>query len=127
MKEFFGNRKRRPLRLYVKVGGCGIRVFGVAFEKMTAADELFEIDGFQYIVDKVLRRHVQPIKVDSDGFGFRISGAGISPQHGCGTCGFLCSDGSRCSGDCETCPHKCAHGLRKLRQQKERLSKPASE
>lgn len=122
MQEFFEDRQRRPLRLYVKLGGCGIRVFGVTFEKKSPADKSFKIDGFEYIVDKVLLKHVQPIKVDSDGFGFRISGAGISPQHGCGNCGFLCSDGSRCSGDCATCPHKCAYGLRKLRLQKERMS-----
>jgi iron-sulfur cluster assembly protein len=114
--EHFRNRRKRAIRLYVKLGGCGIRSFGVALEKPRESDEVFEIDGFQYIIDKVLLQNVHPVKLDSDGFGFRISGSGIAPQHGCGNCGFICGDGSRCSGDCATCPHKCAHGLRRLKK-----------
>ncbi len=118
MADHFKNKKKRALRLYVKLGGCGIRTFGVAFEKPKASDQVFEIDGFQYVIDKVLLEHVEPVKVDSDGFGFRISGSGIPAPHGCGNCGFMCSDGSRCSGDCAACPHKCAYGLRRLRKMK---------
>ncbi len=117
MAEHFRNKKRRALRLYVKLGGCGIRTFGVALERPRKSDAVFEIDGFQYVIDKVLLKSVQPIRVDSDGFGFRITGSGISAQHGCGNCGFMCGDGSRCSGDCATCPHKCAHGLRRLKKE----------
>lgn len=118
MAEHFKGKKKRPIRLFVKLGGCGIRSFGVALEKRQETDALFEIDGFEYIIDKVLLKHVEPIKVDSDGYGFRISGSGIAPQHGCGNCGFMCGDGSRCMGDCEVCPHKCVYGVRRLRQKK---------
>jgi iron-sulfur cluster assembly protein len=116
LEEHFKNSKRRPIRLFVKLGGCGIRSFGIALEKRQETDEIFEIDGFQYIIDKKLLKNVEPIKVDSDGFGFRISGSGIAPQHGCGNCGFICGDGNRCTADCVNCTHRCGHGIRMMKK-----------
>ena len=112
MRKLFKDKKIKPIRLFVKLGGCGIRSFSAALEKPKESDHVFEIDGFQYVVDKMLLEKVQPIKMDSDGYGFRISGRGIAPHHGCGNCGFACGDGSRCSGDCATCSLKCGHSRR---------------
>ena len=112
MREHFKKREKIPLRLFVKLGGCGIRSFGVVLEEPGESDHVFEIDGFRYVVDKVLLERFQPIKVDSDGYGFRISGRGITPHHGCGNCGFACGDGNRCTGDCATCSLQCGHGRR---------------
>lgn len=116
--EYFREKKKkRPIRLFVKLGGCGIRSFGIALEKPKENDAVFTIDGFDYIIDKKLLEKVQPVKVDSDGFGFRISGSGVAPQHGCGNCGFVCGDGTRCSGDCVNCTHKCGHGIRMMKKE----------
>jgi len=117
--EYFKANTKKPIRLFVKLGGCGIRSFGIALEKPTVHDAVYEIEGFEFIINKGLLEHVAPVKVDSDGFGFRISGSGVSPHSGCGSCGFLCRDGSRCSGDCQTCSHVCAHGRRKLASKSE--------
>lgn len=124
MVKMFQGKKRRPIRLFVKLGGCGIRSFSMALEKPTDLDMVFEIEGFQYVVNKTLLEKVKPVKVDSDGYGFRISGSGVPPHHGCGNCGFACGDGSRCSGDCATCSHKCAYGRRFLKK-KESRAKPS--
>jgi hypothetical protein len=88
----------------------------MALEKPTDLDRVFEVEGFRYVVNEVLLGRVKPIKVDSDGFGFRISGSGVPPHHGCGNCGFACGDGSRCSGDCTTCSHRCVYGRRLLKK-----------
>jgi len=116
LEKTFQGRKRKPIRLFVKLGGCGIRSFSMALEKPTEVDSVFEIGGFQYVINKVLLEKVKPVKVDSDGYGFRISGSGVPPHHGCGNCGFACGDGSRCPGDCTTCSHPCAHGRRFLKK-----------
>lgn len=110
LADYFKDRQKHPVRLFVKLGGCGIRSFGVALEKPEKGDKVFHINGFDFVVNRVLLRRVQPIKVDSDGFGFRISASGIYPQSGCGNCGYLCSDGRRCTGQCATCEHPCSYG-----------------
>lgn len=112
LKEHFTGKEPRPIRLFVKLGGCGIRSFGIALEPVKKADIVFAIGGFDFIVNRVLLKGVEPILVDSDGFGFRISGRGIAPHHGCGNCGYMCGDGNRCSGNCKSCKLKCGHGLR---------------
>ncbi len=114
LAEHFKNKEKSAIRLFVKLGGCGIRSFGVALEKPKKTDAIFTIDGFQYIINKVLVKNAQPIKVDSDGFGFRISGKGIAPHHGCGNCGFMCGDGNQCLGNCSVCKLKCGHGRRNV-------------
>ena len=116
ISEHFKNKGKIPIRLFVKLGGCGIRSFGVALENPKKSDAIFEIDGFQYIVNRVLLKNVQPILVDSDGFGFRISGRGVAPHHGCGNCGFMCGDGNQCLGNCAVCKLKCGHGLRNMKK-----------
>lgn len=124
MEKMFQGKARKPVRLFVKLGGCGIRSFSMALEKPTDLDEVFEIEGFRYVVNKVLLEKVKPVKVDSDGYGFRISGSGVPPHHGCGNCGFACGDGSRCSGECATCSHKCAHGRRLLKKKESQADPP---
>ena len=112
LKHHFKDNAKQPVRFFVKLGACGIRSFGVALEAPTRRDKVFEVEGFQFVVDKRLLKKVAPIKVDADMVGFRISGSGIYPPSGCGSCGFMCgAQGSgRCSGICAECTLPCAHG-----------------
>jgi Fe-S cluster assembly iron-binding protein IscA len=114
LQHHFKDRIQQPVRLFVKLGACGIRSFGVALEGPTPGDEVFDVEGFQFVVDKRLLKKVTPIKVDADMVGFRISGSGIYPPGGCGSCGFMCgAQGSgRCTGDCGNCTLPCSHGRR---------------
>jgi Fe-S cluster assembly iron-binding protein IscA len=112
--EYFKDKKKQPIRIFVRLGGCGIRTFGVALEQAKASDKIFEIKGQTYIINKKLLKLVQPITFDSDGIGFRLSGSGVAPPHGCGNCGNMCGirGGDRCPGDCSACKFQCGHGRR---------------
>lgn len=111
MADYFKDKPKQAVRLFVRLGGCGIRTFGIAVEPSTASDRVFEIDGFTYVISKRLLERVRPIYVDSDGIAFLISGSGISPSHGCGNCGNMCGvrGGNRCTGDCADCGFQCGH------------------
>jgi Fe-S cluster assembly iron-binding protein IscA len=113
--KYFETREKSPIRLFVRLGGCGIRTFGVALEKIKKSDAVFEFGGFQYIISKKLLEMVHPIKFDSDGIGFRISGKGVAPPHGCGNCGNMCGTTSkrRCPADCSVCKFQCGYGQRR--------------
>ena len=114
LKKFFKDKEIEPVRIFVKLGGCGIRSFGVAVEKPKKNDEVISVDGFTFIIEKGLWDKVKPIKVDADKISFRISGNGIQPNSGCGTCSYMCglNGTARCSGDCKNCPLPCSHGQR---------------
>lgn len=112
----FKNHTRKPIRIFVKVGGCGMRSLGVALEAATEADEVFEIEGTTYVVDRKLLKKIQPITVDADGVSFRLSGRELYPPTGCGSCAYMCGarGGRRCSGVCATCENPCAEGMRRM-------------
>ncbi len=114
MKDYLKDKDRLPVRVFLKVGGCGIHSFGVLQEAARPADKRFEVDGVEYIIERRLLKLYSPIKISSDGFTFRISGNGIYPPIGCGTCGYGCGSrgGFRCEGDCFHCSHPCPTGKR---------------
>ncbi len=122
MAEYFQDKNKMPIRIFLKIGGCGMRSFGVAAEAAQPSDQIFEIDGYTYIVEPVLLKKYGPIKIHSDGFSFRISGNGIHPPIGCGTCGYGCGSrgGTRCTGVCFSCKTPCPTGQRIRARRKNR-------
>lgn len=112
LDDHFRNKEKKPIRLFVRLGGCGIRTFGIALEPAKASDEVFPINGYTYVINRRLLHLVEPITVDSDGIGFRLSGNGVAPPNGCGNCGNMCGvrGGNRCPGDCANCQFQCGHG-----------------
>lgn len=124
LNNFFKDNMKKPIRLFVKLGGCGIRSFGVALEKQRKNDEILNEKGFTFIIEKKIWDQLKPIKIDADKISLRISGAGILPNSGCGTCSFMCgvSGNGRCSGDCLNCDLPCAHGRRIREAAKEKAN-----
>jgi Fe-S cluster assembly iron-binding protein IscA len=114
LDSFFTDKAISPVRLFVKLGGCGIRSFGVALERPQKKDKIVSRDGYTFVIQKTLWDNVKPIRIDADRVSFRITGTGIQPNTGCGICGYACglNGSSRCSGDCLACRLPCAHGHR---------------
>ena len=111
----FRRKARQPIRIFLRIGGCGMRTLGVAIEPAEAADRVFTVDGQRYIVDRRLLERIAPIRVDSDGVAFLLSGRGVGSAGGCASCGFMCGfrGGLRCGCDCAACPHPCGNPLPK--------------
>ncbi|MBL7181035.1 MAG: hypothetical protein ABIK98_12690 [Pseudomonadota bacterium] len=62
----------------------------MALDESKDGDQVFEIDGFKYIVNKEFLEKVQPVKVDFTEMGFTLNcgvdfGAAASECSGCGT------------------------------------------
>ena len=66
----------------------------MALDEPKQTANVFEIDGYRYLVDRDFLQKVQPIHVDFTPFGFRVSSA-IDFGSGCGS---SCStEGSCCT------------------------------
>jgi Fe-S cluster assembly iron-binding protein IscA len=58
----------------------------MALDEPKATDHVFDIEGFQYIVDKDFMQKAKPIKVDFSEIGFKLDCA-IDFGSGCSACG----------------------------------------
>ncbi len=120
MVDHFKDKEKKPVRILMLTGGCGIRYFGVAMEDSRPNDDQFDVEGITYLIDHKILEDFGPIKVDSDGFSFRLSGVGIDPPNSCGTCAFGCGPRGkmRCAGNCRSCSSPCPTGRRLLARRK---------
>ena len=58
----------------------------MALDEPSDTDNVFEIDGFKYIVNKEFLEKVKPIKVDFHMYGFKLD-CGTDFGQGCTSCG----------------------------------------
>ncbi len=66
----------------------------MALDEPRDQDEVYDIEGFQYLVDKDFLEKAKPIKVDYMVHGFKLDcGMEFDTGAGCGGCG---SDGGSC-------------------------------
>ncbi len=123
MADYLQDKEKMPIRVFLKMGGCGMKSFGVALEAALPSDQQFEIDGNTYLIEPRILRQYGPIKINSDGFSFRLSGNGIHPPMGCGTCAYGCGSrgGARCTGVCFSCETPCPTGQRIRSRRKNRV------
>ena len=84
--EYLKDREVTPIRIFLNAGGCGGPSLAMALDESKDTDQVFDIDGFQFIVDKEFIKEAEPIKVDFTGFGFQFDCA-IEFEEGCSGCG----------------------------------------
>jgi len=65
----------------------------MALDEPKDNDEIFEVDGFKYLVNKEFMDKAKPIKVDFAMYGFKLD-CGIDFGAACGSCS---TEGSCCS------------------------------
>jgi len=66
----------------------------LALDEPKDSDDIFDAEGFSFIIDKELMAKAQPVTVDLSYMGFQVTS---SLELGGGSCGGSCSTGS-CSG-----------------------------
>ena len=50
--EYLKDREVTPIRIFLNAGGCGGPSLAMALDESKDTDQVFDIDGFQFIVDK---------------------------------------------------------------------------
>jgi Fe-S cluster assembly iron-binding protein IscA len=74
MAKYFEGREITPVRILYNSGGCGPSSFAMALDEPNDSDEIFEIEGFTYLLNRQMLTEMQPITVDFKTIGFRITG-----------------------------------------------------
>ncbi len=84
--EYFKDKEVSPIRIFLNAGGWGGPAPAMALDEPKETDNVYEIDGFKYIVDKEFLEKVKPIKIDFSVMGFKIDcGADFGSE--CSSCG----------------------------------------
>jgi Fe-S cluster assembly iron-binding protein IscA len=55
----------------------------LALDEPRESDAIYDIDGFQYVIDRHVLSQFQPITVDFGMFGFQISGNNLGASGCC--------------------------------------------
>jgi Fe-S cluster assembly iron-binding protein IscA len=64
----------------------------MALDEPRDTDSVFNVNGFQFIIDKEFYEKAKPVTVDFMGYGFRInSSINFNAGGGCGGCHGSCS------------------------------------
>jgi iron-sulfur cluster assembly protein len=84
--EYFKGKEVSPIRIFLNSGGCGGPSTAMALDELKDTDDVFDIDGFQFVVDKEFLKDAEPITVDFAHLGFQIDCA-IEFEEGCSGCG----------------------------------------
>ena len=90
--EYFNGKEPTPIRIFLNSGGWGGPSLAMALDEPKDSDDLFDVKGLKFVVDKEFMEKAQQIKIDFNGMGFSLD-SGIDLGQGSGDCG-------GCSGTC---------------------------
>jgi Fe-S cluster assembly iron-binding protein IscA len=88
--EYFIDKEVKPVRILLQGGGCTIPSLALDVGEPKDKDEVFEIDGFQFVIDRNLMKEAQSINIDYNtrsGFQFDSS---LEFEDVCTTCECCC-------------------------------------
>ena len=64
----------------------------MALDEPKESDNVYDVNGFQFIMDKAFDEKAKPVTVDFLGYGFKISSnIDFGPSSSCSGCGSTCS------------------------------------
>lgn len=75
----------------------------MALDESNDNDEVYDVEGFSYIVNKNLLEKATHIKVDFSNYGFRLDCAIDFGAGGCGGCGSQEASADGCSSEGSCC------------------------
>ena len=84
LDEHFGGKDKEPIRIYL-ASGCGGPRLGLALDDKKAEDQVFEVDGYSFLVEGALFEQAKPMEVLVDqNTGFTVASSMVFPEGGGG-------------------------------------------
>jgi len=95
LDNYFADKQKTPIRVYLNKGGCCGPSLTLALDESRENDDIFDLNGYTFVVDKELMAMASPIAIDMTDYGFSVSS---SLQLGGGSCGSGSCGGGSCGG-----------------------------
>jgi iron-sulfur cluster assembly protein len=96
LDNYFADKQKAPIRVYLNKGSCCGPSLTLALDEAREEDEVFDLGGYTFVVEKELMTLATPITVDMTDYGFAVSS---SLKLEGGTCGSgSCGSGGGCGG-----------------------------
>ncbi len=89
--EQLKDKEVSAIRVFLDQGGWGGPSLSLALDEPNDKDEVYDISGFKYVVDKELLEQAKTIKIDFMGRGFAIT-SDLVFESGCAGCGPTSTD-----------------------------------
>lgn len=96
LNEFFSDREKSPVRIYLAPGGCSGPRLALALDTPGEDDEVSEQNGLTFCISKELFAQTGDISVDVTYMGFAVESA--NPMGGGSGCCGCASSGGCASG-----------------------------
>ena len=94
LDAYFAENEKAPIRIFLASGSCAGPMLTLALDEPKDSDDVFDIEGYSFVVDKELLTQAKPLTVDFACSGFSVdSSLKLSGGGGCGG-GCSCSGGS---------------------------------
>jgi Fe-S cluster assembly iron-binding protein IscA len=94
LDSHFNGKEAEPIRIYL-ASGCGGARLGLALDEKKPGDQVFEVEGYSFLMEEALFEEAKPVTVDFDQqMGFAVQSSMKFPEGGggCSSCG--------CGGSC---------------------------
>ena len=84
-QHFSGKQEISPIRVYM-APSCGGPSLGLALDEQKDTDDILEVQGYTFLVDKSLMQTAAPIKIDGSPCGFKVTSSLNTEDGGCSSC-----------------------------------------
>ena len=95
LDNYFADKQKAPIRVYLNKGGCCGPSLTLALDEARDGDDVFDLSGYTFVVEKELSALASPITVDMTDYGFAVSS---SLKLEGGSCGAGSCGGGSCGG-----------------------------
>ena len=72
ISEYFKDKPFKPVRILLHGGGCAPSSLALDVDEPKDTDEVFDIDGIQFVINRILLKETEPIKIDYTRSGFQF-------------------------------------------------------
>jgi Fe-S cluster assembly iron-binding protein IscA len=83
---YFEKHEKAAIRIYMAAGGCSGPKLSLGLDDPKETDEVLEVDGLTFVVDKSLFEEAKPFAIDGVGMGIKVKSSLLLDNGDCSSC-----------------------------------------